>query len=63
MERTLTWEPGGLDSGAMLALTRYDPREVTLPLFSFFSLKKVVVAFYICLATLGLSCSTHDLSL
>lgn len=34
MERTLTWEPGGLGSGATLVLTRCDLREVTLPLFS-----------------------------
>ena len=47
MERTLTWEPGGLDSGAMLALTRCDLRAVTLPLFSFFNLKKKLVFFFI----------------
>lgn len=34
METTLTWEPGGLGSGATLVLTRCDLREVTLPLFS-----------------------------
>lgn len=45
MERTLAWEPGGLHSGATLALTRGDLREVTLPLFSFFNLKKLVFFF------------------
>lgn len=31
MERTLTWEPGGLGSGTTLALARHDLREFTLP--------------------------------